>query len=90
MTPVEEVLRTWREAERMLDDLPAINPDHESVARAIIGLKSCYQALTDLHGHSADVIASSRSTVDATHALLDRVRSLTAAPVLDADDPAGG
>jgi hypothetical protein len=74
MTPVEEVLQTWREAERVLAALPSIDPDHESVELAIFHLKASYRQLTDVSGRWSDVIASSRLTVADTHALLDRVR----------------
>jgi hypothetical protein len=90
MTPVEEVLQTWREAERILDALPAINPDHESVELAIFRLKASYRQLTDLSGRSSDVIVSSRTTVADTHALLDRVRATNLPAGSPTDGLAGG
>ena len=90
MTPVEEVLQTWREAERVLDTLRPVTPDHESVRLAIARLKDTYQQLTDLGGHSADVIASTRGTLEETHALLGRVRAIDPALGATVDEPAFG
>ena len=79
MTPVEEVLRTWREAERVLDDLPPFDPDRASVGLAIVRLKDCYQQLTDRDGYAAEAVESANRQLDDAHALLSRVKVREAA-----------
>jgi hypothetical protein len=46
VTIVEETLEAWRDAERLLERLPALDPDHESVALAVASLRDTYQSLT--------------------------------------------
>jgi hypothetical protein len=46
-TALTDVLRVWREAERVLDTLPPQHPDREAL-RAIVGrLNRAYQELSD-------------------------------------------
>jgi hypothetical protein len=50
MSPVQEVLQTWREAERVLDALPPVDPDRQAVSLAIERLQQCYRQVTDSDG----------------------------------------
>ena len=47
MTSVEEVLAAWRDAERLLGDLPPIGTDHDSVANVVASLRTTYARITD-------------------------------------------
>ena len=70
---VEEVLAAWREAERVLDTLPPLSPDHESVRRAVVDLQQTYQAITGNAAASAEIIARTHQTLDDAHRVLARV-----------------
>jgi hypothetical protein len=76
MSIVEEVLQTWRDAERVLDVLTPLDPDHEVVSLAVASLRATYRSITDdgAARTSPDVVARSRSTIDDTRVLLDKVR----------------
>ena len=76
MTIVEETLEAWREAERLLERLPAVDPDHESVALAVSSLRETYQSLTaGASERTPALITHSRASIDRTRGLLDRIRS---------------
>lgn len=70
---VEELLATWREAERALATLPDVSPDHETVALTVKRLRDTYQSLTAQSHTSHSAVAASRSTVEAARAVLARV-----------------
>lgn len=71
---VEEVLSTWRDAERVLDSLPEVGRDHEDVALAVMRLRSVYRSLTDGTDASYSVIGTSHASVQETRTLLERIR----------------
>ncbi len=72
---VAETLDTWREAERLLEELPPLSPDHETVAAIVVECRATYQRLAFGASRTADALASARSTLDHAHALLREVRS---------------
>ena len=72
-TPVEQLLHTWREAERVLDRLAPLTPDHEDIALAVARLRDCYQHLADQRASTADALADAHRAVSEAQALLDRV-----------------
>ena len=65
---VEEVLQTWRLAERLLEELPPIDPDHETVRLYVTELRSLYRDLTESR-------ASSRMRLEATTATVRNARA---------------
>ena len=76
MTIVEETLEAWREAERLLDRLPPLDPDHETVAAMVAMLREAYQSLTDgASERTPAVIDHSRDTIERARDLLERVHS---------------
>jgi hypothetical protein len=75
MTMVEEILATWREAERLLDSLPPVNPDHETVRLAVVRLQATYRQLTSDTAQTEEIIASSRATIAEAHQVLEHIRS---------------
>ena len=80
MTIVEDALEAWREAERLLDRLPPLDPDHETVALAVASLRQTYQNLTDgMSERTPVVIAQSRESIERTRSLLARVHAKTGA-----------
>ena len=76
MTIVEDALEAWREAERLLDRLTPLDPDHETVALAVASLRETYQNLTDgMSERTPVVIVHSRESIERTRSLLDHVRA---------------
>ena len=76
MSIVEEVIDTWRDAERVLDDLPTLDPRHTSVREAVASLRRVYQDMTrDEGAHASNsLVVLSREAIDSTRALLAEVR----------------
>jgi hypothetical protein len=76
VTIVEEALEAWRDAERLLERLPRLHPDHESVALAVASLRETYQGLTTQAAERTPAtIERSRESIDTTRALLDRIHA---------------
>lgn len=75
MTMVEEVLATWRDAERLLDTLSPVGPDHETVRLTVEVLQASYRDLTGEHARTDEVIASSRATISEAHRVIDEIRA---------------
>jgi len=75
MTVTEEVLRTWREAERLLATLRPLSPDEEMVRLAILTMRECYQELTRQQPARPVAIARGRETVDRAQVLLAQIRA---------------
>jgi hypothetical protein len=70
---MEETLRAWREGERLLETLPPLTPDHETVRLAIIQLRSTYQRVATLKAATHDVLASNRALMEEA---LDVIRAV--------------
>jgi hypothetical protein len=76
VTIVEETLEAWREAERLLERLPPVHPDHESVALAVSSLRETYQNLTaGVSERTPAMLTHSRASIDRTRELLDRIHA---------------
>jgi hypothetical protein len=75
MSPVQESLQTWREAERVLDALPPVDPDRQAVSLAIERRQQCYRQVTDSDGLSVDVIETTSRTLEDAHGILIRVKA---------------
>jgi hypothetical protein len=72
-TLIVDTLKTWREAERLLQDLPPVDPDHETVRRLVIELRTMYASLSEARDLTGDVISRSRAKIEDARALLRRV-----------------
>ena len=73
-TLIEEVLATWRDAERVLATLPELDADHETVARAVLELRALYSELTAASAQSRMRLRTTRASVARTRVLLERTR----------------
>jgi hypothetical protein len=72
---IERALAEWREGERLLRDLPRLDPDHETVRMAVIRLRETYQALTSTSAHSSDLLDRCRAQIDAAHEVIVMVEA---------------
>jgi hypothetical protein len=59
---VEEVLDAWRDGERLLAELPAFDPDVESVVLSVATLRELYQMLTSTGNASSTALANNESS----------------------------
>jgi hypothetical protein len=72
---IEELLDVWREAERVLDELPEANPERHVLEGQLTQLRSVHRHLTDRRiEHTAHMIAASRGTIDAARQTIERAR----------------
>jgi len=70
-----QTLEQWHAAERALEDLPELSPDHESVVLLVVQLRAIHRRLTTARGLSNDVQSYCRGAIAASRELLTRVRS---------------
>ena len=75
---VEEVLGLWREAERLLDELP-LGPERTAVLAEVEQLHILYTALTDRASSMQPILNASASVIDDARRLLERTRERLAA-----------
>ncbi len=73
-TTVAEALEVWREAERLLEELPPLSPDHETVAVIAAESRDLYQRLTNDADLTANVLARSHQRIGEAQALLRALR----------------
>ena len=71
---IERALAEWREGERLLLDLPRVDPDHETVRMEVVRLRETYQRLSALSSDSHDQIEECRSSIEMAHEIIRRVR----------------
>ena len=71
---VQEVLYLWREAERVLDQLPPGAPERTLVSAEVVILKRTYKRLTAESDATATTVADSRATIEAAQENLARAR----------------
>ncbi|HUP83916.1 MAG TPA: hypothetical protein VM284_06990 [Candidatus Limnocylindria bacterium] len=69
-----ETLEVWRQADRLLNELPQLDPDHETVRLTVARLLSSYAELSATAAMTANASASSRATIDGARTLLRSVR----------------
>jgi len=89
MTVAEEVLSTWREAERLLATLPPLSPDEDAVRLAILTMRECYKELTREQPPRPIAISRGRATVDRAQVLLAQTRAKTDARLAVGDRALG-
>jgi hypothetical protein len=75
MVLIEEALHGWRQAERLLANLPPVHPDHESVALALSTLKAAYQDMTERADAAHASWRANEETIRRSLELLERVRA---------------
>ena len=85
MTVAEEVLTTWREAERLLAMLQPLSPDEETIRLAILTLRQCYQELTRDQPPRPIAIARSRDMVERARVVLGQIRASADARLATSD-----
>ena len=73
-TAVAQTLEAWRDAERLLLELPPIDPDHETVQLLVVGLRATYEELTSRSEMTAATIAASQASVADARRLVARIR----------------
>lgn len=71
---VEEALQLWRDGERLLEELPPLNADHETVSLHIAALRAMYQSLTSQSATTKEQIAECERQLAAASATLRSVR----------------
>jgi hypothetical protein len=86
---IERALADWREGERLLLDLPRVDPDHETVRIEVIRLRETYQRLSVLSSDSHDQIEECRSSIELAHETIGRVRRRQETRLARAADPSG-
>jgi hypothetical protein len=71
---VEQVLAVWRDGERLLEALPEVHPDHETVAMSVAELRALYAQMTGLSALSRNKLEISRRSLERSKATLEAVR----------------
>ena len=71
---VEEVLSLWREAERLLDGMPANAPDRKIVSAEVVNLKRIYRRLTADSDATAEILGASHMALESAQSKLDAAR----------------
>lgn len=71
---VEEVLNTWRDAERLLGELAPVDPDHETIELSVVALRDVYSRLTADRELSDEALAASQETLAVSRRVLEATR----------------
>jgi hypothetical protein len=74
-TAVEEVLSAWREAERLLESLPPVDPDHETVKMTVARLRDTYQTMAALGPETPRTVVATADTVVEARDLFAAIRA---------------
>jgi hypothetical protein len=77
---MEDALRAWREGERVLDTLPPLSPDHESVRLAIVDLRMTYQRVASLKVATRDVLTVNREAIEEARKVIQDVATRAMRP----------
>ena len=73
---LEELLEVWREAERVLDQLPVGAPERNVLLVEVVQLRSMHRRLTDQRLEQTDqLLASSREAIEAARRVIERTRA---------------
>jgi hypothetical protein len=75
MKHVDQVLALWREAERVLEELPMTDPDRVRLVGIATDLRTAYRMLIDGSDLSATRLAGTQATMDRAHAVLDAAQA---------------
>jgi hypothetical protein len=71
---VEEALRVWRDGERLLEELPPLMADRETVRLNVVALRETYQTLTSRSTATSDQIVECADRIESARAMIRRVR----------------
>jgi hypothetical protein len=74
-TAVEDVLAACEQAETLLETLPPLDPDHETVRLTVVWLRATYQTLTLVEAETTAALAATRDTLYHARALLSTIRA---------------
>lgn len=84
----DDVLDVWGDAKELLDRLPPLSRDHETVRLAVTRLQGTYQILTDRFGRSSDAVIGSEAVLRDAEALIGKISAkLLADPDRTPDRP---
>jgi hypothetical protein len=72
---MEEALRAWREGERVLEELPPLTPEHESIRLAIIQLRDAYQMVSTPKLVTDEIMATTRALIDQSWQVIRHVQA---------------
>ena len=73
ITLIQDTIDLWQEAERELDALPPLSPDHELVALIVADMRETYTRLTTAREWSATEVQSGRQHIESSRALLEAI-----------------
>jgi chromosome segregation ATPase len=71
---VEEALQVWRDGERLLEELPPLTADHETVRLNVAALREAYRTLTGQSSSSKEQIADCQRQIASAHETIRHVR----------------
>lgn len=69
----DDVLEAWDDARHLLDRLPPLSRDHETVRLAVTRLQGTYQILTDRFGRSSNAVIGSQAVLRDAEALIAKI-----------------
>ncbi len=75
LAAVTDALETWREAERLFDELPALSPDHETAALICRECRRVYQRLATTAYLTNGEVRATRDAIAETRRLLRDIRA---------------
>src|SRR3954453_23613337 len=72
---VKDALSAWQDGAELLESLPSLSPDHETVRLAVANLRAVYEQTVARRPHGASALAKSREQMATAIATLDAVRT---------------
>jgi hypothetical protein len=73
--PIEDVLALWREADRVLDELPPDAADRSRVQAELDSLRTLYARLTDGTTLSTEKLAVSKAAIERSQRVIAQARA---------------
>jgi hypothetical protein len=74
MTHVEELLSVWRDADRLLETLPPMSPEYETLRDAVERVRAAYQIVTEDRPATDASLDAAAAALRETRQLLIEVR----------------
>ena len=72
---IADTLSTWREAERVLDELPPFTADQAVLRAVVVDLRTLYRSLTDANETTAEAVAHGRAMLDRVAATFEGIKA---------------
>jgi hypothetical protein len=72
---IERALAEWRDGERLLREMPRLDPDHETVRLAVTALRETFHSLAGTSAATKEQLERGRARIDAAHDVIARVQS---------------